>query len=818
MIFLQVLLYCLDFSSVFAEKMATFEKFVDEPTKNKNTFYLTPKEPLLPSDTNISAVGLCFRFYYSSFLGTSNFNWFSAQHTSTDGQYALSWEVLDLGPYIGKFLIDQKPFMISKTQRIEIFNEGSRPLRWFSRDTNPVDSGTWHHFCSTYDHNSIHLLTVLNKNMIDNYTFTPLVSKLKGPTPLMFNHYKPESSEGFRMALDNNVKVTDVQVWNRFLTVEEMIAYTSCEFSIKGSVYQWNSSDWTFAGTNVTLLKSQESTVETTHLCSKEKLFLVPDMLKHQEALDQCKLFGGEMAFMETAQEISEISIFTSINIKRMALSFSRIWMRFTDVEENDNFIDVITKQPSKEPIPWKVEEPNGNYFESCTILDTSIGKVSDFGCTSQLAFVCQHVTYNYKLKGLCVESAIDRKFRIAETLMNDKRFFISNYGWIIYWNGKNWCIKNIAKSSNSTGILISSSVTYPVGRFTWNIENDACTINKDAALTLTLTNCAEDEFTCDNGNCVSMEKRCDLVSDCLDISDEKNCKIVVMDATKYLQDKPPEAAPGEKTVTVSVSVNVFEILKVDEVGGIFETQHEIQLSWRDSRLSFYNLKQESFMNKLVSQEKNSIWVPSVTFLNTASQDFTLNDISSYVKVLRKSNLTQVSDISHENAYIYDGDSNPLVLGRVYKTSWICQYDTLWYPFDTQTCKLQFVIDSDALFFMNLRNATYNYTGPMELTQYFIRSYAFKKESEQISIYEFVLGRRLLVHFLTIYLPTLLLNLIGHATNYYITILVCSGKETVGSLPNNLPTHLAPKPNRSRYELLYYYFSLFWEGDCWFTS
>jgi len=39
--------------------------------------------------------------------------------------------------------------------------------------------------------------------------------------------------------------------------------------AILGSVYQWNSSDWTFAGTNVTLLKSQESTVETTHLCSK---------------------------------------------------------------------------------------------------------------------------------------------------------------------------------------------------------------------------------------------------------------------------------------------------------------------------------------------------------------------------------------------------------------------------------------------------------------------------------------------------------------------------------------------------------------------
>ena len=60
-----------------------------------------------------------------------------------------------------------------------------------------------------------------------------------------------------------------------------------------------------------------------------------------------------------------------------------------------------------------------------------------------------KNLTYNC-CRGLCVESAIDRKFRIAETLMNDKRFFISNYGWIIYWNGKNWCIKNIANVRES--------------------------------------------------------------------------------------------------------------------------------------------------------------------------------------------------------------------------------------------------------------------------------------------------------------------------------------------------------------------------------
>ena len=52
--------------------------------------------------------------------------------------------------------------------------------------------------------------------------------------------------------------------------------------------------------------------------------------------------------------------------------------------------------------------------------------------------------------RGLCVESDIDRTFRIAETLINDKRFFISNYGWIIFWNGKNWFIKNRANVRES--------------------------------------------------------------------------------------------------------------------------------------------------------------------------------------------------------------------------------------------------------------------------------------------------------------------------------------------------------------------------------
>ena len=36
------------------------------------------------------------------------------------------------------------------------------------------------------------------------------------------------------------------------------------------------------------------------------------------------------------------------------------------------------------------------------------------------------------------------------------------------------------------------------------------------------------------------------------------------------------------------------------------------------------------------------------------------------------------------NIYIYEGSENPFQITRVYSTKWLCSYDMLFYPFDTQ--------------------------------------------------------------------------------------------------------------------------------------
>ena len=87
---------------------------------------------------------------------------------------------------------------------------------------------------------------------------------------------------------------------------------------------------------------------------------------------------------------------------------------------------------------------------------------------------------------------------------------------------------------------------------------------------------------------------------------------------------------------------------------------------------------------------------------------------------------------------------------------------------------MQFQTTKDLATFVNLTADSHLYSGPSELTQYFVRGtrlYMKKSSSNDIFsvILEVSLGRRLTATFLTAFLPTILLNVIGHATNYFKT-------------------------------------------------
>ena len=128
-------------------------------------------------------------------------------------------------------------------------------------------------------------------------------------------------------------------------------------------------------------------------------------------------------------------------------------------------------------------------------------------------------------------------------------------------------------------------------------------------------------------------------------------------------------------------------------------------------------------------------------------------DKDAIIRVLANENFTHTTTDfhHHQNIYIFKGKETKLEMSRVYNTEFLCEFTMAWYPFDTQTCHL-------------------DYWSTVELAQYFVRSrmmqeYTFRdRNGVRVMV---VFGRRLLSNILTVYVPTVLLNTMGHITVYF---------------------------------------------------
>ena len=78
--------------------------------------------------------------------------------------------------------------------------------------------------------------------------------------------------------------------------------------------------------------------------------------------------------------------------------------------------------------------------------------------------------------------------------------------------------------------IVLKDSTDFTlIGTHTW-IVNESCTetmLDKLTIFNVSMSSCAEDQFTCKNGSCIGVKERCDGAYHCQDFSDEDNCNIM---------------------------------------------------------------------------------------------------------------------------------------------------------------------------------------------------------------------------------------------------------------------------------------------------
>jgi hypothetical protein len=118
---------------------------------------------------------------------------------------------------------------------------------------------------------------------------------------------------------------------------------------------------------------------------------------------------------------------------------------------------------------------------------------------------------------------------------MEDNYVFVGRFGSEIrFVEDGNWklCTMTYMKYGKGEYPVYSTKIaashrSLALGTYDVNFEDDVCTNGKkNKIVKITITACGDLEFTCFDGNSVSMDHRCDGIVDCPDSSEEKRCRI----------------------------------------------------------------------------------------------------------------------------------------------------------------------------------------------------------------------------------------------------------------------------------------------------
>ena len=75
--------------------------------------------------------------------------------------------------------------------------------------------------------------------------------------------------------------------------------------------------------------------------------------------------------------------------------------------------------------------------------------------------------------------------------------------------------------------------------------------------------------------------------------------------------------------VLVNVSLSLLKVMDINERANTIDLKFEVQLEWRDYRITLNNLKNMSFLNALPKEDVEAIWLPIVVYKNTDQEETT---------------------------------------------------------------------------------------------------------------------------------------------------------------------------------------------------
>ena len=498
-----------------------------------------------------------------------------------------------------------------------------------------------------------------------------------------------------------NQVLANMNIFSRALTINEMIENTKAEHcNVEGDYLAWQDMQWNLHG---------EAAIESVNLVETCREHPFVNLYVHfssqpadvfpmnmKSCMHFCENIRSRVPPMTNARQWAKMKTFLAKTFgTEQKANFPPIWLPLVNKDSDGAWKDFYNQEILNFSLPW-YDPTNKGSRKNCLQLSFSKGvtEVSDLICGDlNRACICDRQPLPLlRLRGLCSNWVVlDTLFQPRNHLSDfTKLSFVGMKASISFDNNLQvWAMTDTV--NNLTGISKASYASFTLGRHNWTIKGDTlCTGGTGSEYTteLKMSGCLKGNFTCDDGQCVSMEQRCDQLPDCRDKSDERNCKILVLEKD-YNKNVPPVVSKEDGTkVLIGVSIDLLKLVDIKEENHAIEIQFSITLKWKENRAIYHNLKKEKTLNALTNNDIARLWLPELIYENTDQKETTRLGVQwewkTLVVVDRQGNFTRSASDIVDEIEIFDGAENNMEMTQTYTHDFQCVFDFKYYPFDTQ--------------------------------------------------------------------------------------------------------------------------------------